>query len=78
MPIARQQFDADVARINEPTEYKTDQNIHPLNCGVCGQILYVDRDTFEHHESARECDLDNQFICINCEQEYEDQAYEQR
>lgn len=76
MPTVRQQFDADVARINEPTEYKTELNIHALNCGVCGQIMYVDQETFDRYERAVECDLDNQFICMNCEHEYEDEAYE--
>lgn len=76
MPTARQQFDGDVAKMNEPTEYKTDRNIHPVNCGARGQMMYVDEGTFEHFERAVECDSDNQFVCLVCEHEYEDEAYE--
>lgn len=76
MPTVRQQFDADLAKANEPTEYTTDLNVHALNCGVCGQIMYVDRDTHDHFERAAECDVDNQFVCTNCDQADHDRAYE--
>lgn len=62
--------------MNEPTEYETELNIHALNCGICGQVMYVDGETYEHFERAAECDLDNQFVCLECEHDYADQAYE--
>jgi DNA replicative helicase MCM subunit Mcm2 (Cdc46/Mcm family) len=65
-----------MAKINEPTEYRTDVNVHALNCGVCGQIMYVDEDTHGQFENAAECDRDNQFVCGKCDQDYEDEAYE--
>lgn len=76
MPTVRQQFDADLAKTDGPTEYRTESNLHALNCGVCGQILYVDQDTYDHFFLASECDRDNQFVCSSCEQDYEDEAYE--
>lgn len=72
MPTARQQFDADMAKPNEPTEYRTDLNVHALNCGMCGQMMYVDEDTYGQFEMAMESDLDNQFVCKECEQYYDD------
>lgn len=76
MPQVREELDADLARTNEPTEFRTDLNRFELPCGVCGRTLYVDEPTVRDFERALEHDLDNQFICSECERDYEDLAYE--
>ena len=76
MQRLREEYDADMIKTNEPTEYKTGLNRCELSCGVCGKLFYVDKETLESYEKALEHDLDNQFICLECEQEYEDLAYE--
>lgn len=76
MPQVREELDADFLKTIEPTEYMTDINRYELPCGVCGRTLYVDAQTLRDFERALEHDLDNQFICSECEQDYEDLAYE--
>ena len=76
MPRLREELDADRIKTSEPTEYETGQNRYKLPCGVCGQTLYVDRQTLESYEKALEYDPDNQFMCADCELEYEESAHE--
>jgi hypothetical protein len=76
IPKIRAELDADIINANEPTEYATDTNRFQLPCGVCGKMLFVDRETLAAYEKALLHDLDNQFICADCEREYEDSAYE--
>lgn len=76
MPGIREEYDADLVKDDEPTEYVTAQNQFDLPCGVCGKLLYVNRETLDAYEKAFAQDLDNQFICADCEQDYEDAAYE--
>ncbi len=76
MPRVREEYDADLIRANEPTDNETAQNRFGLPCSVCGKTLYVDRETLDAYEKALAQDLDNQFICPDCEREYEDAAFE--
>lgn len=76
MPRVKEELDADHIKTNEPTEYKNEVNRFELPCGVCGKTLFVDQKTVRDFERALEHDLDNQFICNDCEREYEDLAYE--
>lgn len=76
IPKIRAEFDADMIEANKQTEYETELNRFELPCGVCGKMLFVDKETLGNYEKALEHDLDNQFICADCEREYEDLAYE--
>ncbi len=77
MPGIREEFDADLIKTNEPTEYETAENRHELACGGCGRTLSVDAQTLADFERDLEHDLDNQFICFECkQQEYEDSVFE--
>ena len=76
MPRVREEYDADLIKTSEPTEHETAQNHFGLPCSVCGGLLYVDRETLDAYEKALAHDLDNQFICADCEREYEDAAFE--
>lgn len=75
-PRLREEYDADLIKPNEPTEYKSGLSRYELTCDACGRTLYVDKETLEKYKKAMEYDLDNQFICSECEREYEDLAYE--
>jgi hypothetical protein len=75
MQRIREEYDADLLKTNEPTEYKTDLNTHELLCSTCGRFLFVDKETAERYEKAMQHDLDNQFICPDCEREQEELAY---
>ncbi len=72
----REEVDADLIKTNLPTEFETELNRYELPCSVCGRLLYVDQSTLESYEKGMEYDLDNQFTCYECEQEYQDLAYE--
>ncbi len=72
MSILREDFEGDLERATRPTAYETELNRCELHCGVCGGVLYVDRETMQKHERALEHDIDNQFICYDCERDYED------
>lgn len=76
MPRVKEELDADFIKTNEPTEYMTDLNRFELPCGVCGKVLFVDQSTVQDLERRLEHDLDHQFICLECEQDYEDLARE--
>jgi len=59
----------------EPTPYATDANRFELRCGMCGEVHYVDGQTFERVNMAARAGLDNPFMCASCE-EYDERAYE--
>jgi hypothetical protein len=71
MQTSRAQYDADLAE-NRVTHTKvpTDTNQYVLNCGICNQSLYVDKQTYENAARAVEEGLDNPFLCSDCEDEY--------
>lgn len=76
MPKLREEADADrVENIVEITDFKTDQNKYELFCGSCGKAFYVDKETSESFNRAMEHDLDNQFLCSDCEREQDEMAY---
>ena len=59
-----------------PTSYKTPVNIYEERCGRCGVIQFVDEATLRGICAASESWLDNSFKCADCEEEYDDLAYE--
>ena len=59
-----------------PTTFKTEENRHELRCGMCGEIYFVDSETFDGVSVAVEAGLDNPFRCEDCEEEYDELAYE--
>jgi hypothetical protein len=59
-----------------PTLYRTALNRFELNCGMCGGVYFVDQATAERvHEAVRQ-GFDNPFRCEDCEEEYDEMAYE--
>jgi len=65
----REEFDADLPKINYPTEYETDSNRFLLTCDLCARQFYVGQAIFENHFKAFEHHSDHQFVCLECEQE---------
>lgn len=56
--------------------FETKPNGHEVRCGMCGQIGYVDEETFQFVSEAIKAGLDNPFKCEICEREYDELAYE--
>ncbi len=71
----RSEFDADLAKEYSATENLTDSNRFKLACSMCGRFLYVDKATLEYYRRAIEEDLDNRFVCADCETEADDLAF---
>ncbi|HYJ90646.1 MAG TPA: hypothetical protein VEV84_05005 [Pyrinomonadaceae bacterium] len=71
MQASRAQFDADrVENWSTYTKFPTNTNQYSLNCGICNQSLYVDKQTYESTVNAIEKGLDNPFVCEDCQAEY--------
>lgn len=49
-----------------PTPYRTGLNRYRLLCNMCGDIYYVDEDTFYMATVAVQKGLDNPFCCDDC------------
>ena len=62
--------------ITGPTTFKTAENQRELRCGMCGDLYFVDEETFCRVTRAIMEGLDNPFKCGDCEDEYDDLAYE--
>jgi hypothetical protein len=59
-----------------PTGYRTGINQFELRCGMCGNLYFVDQPTAERVKTAIEQGLDDPFRCEDCEEEYDEMAYE--
>ncbi len=59
-----------------PTTYETVENRHVLRCGMCGEIYFVDSETLDGVNEAVQSGLDNPFLCEDCQEEYDELAYE--
>lgn len=71
MQATRAQFDANQTEDRGTyTEYPTDENQYNVNCGICNQSLYVDKQQYESVVRAIEEGLDNPFVCDDCREEY--------
>ena len=76
MPQLREEADADrTENYVEMTDFKTEQNRFELFCASCGKQMYVDKETSDRFTRALEQDLDNWFLCLDCEREQDDMAY---
>jgi hypothetical protein len=59
-----------------PTAFKTERNQQPVHCGMCGSLIYIDKETFSFVDDAIKAGLDDPFRCERCKEEYDDMAYE--
>jgi hypothetical protein len=71
MQGTREQFDAD--RIGDRPTYSRIRNgnfQHNLNCSICNQSLYVDKEHYEKVVRSIKEGLDNPFLCEECQEEH--------
>ena len=59
-----------------PTMYRTAENQNELRCGMCGEVYFVNSETLYGVNTAVKEGLDNPFLCADCEEEYDELAYE--
>ena len=59
-----------------PTRYKTFVNGFAARCGMCGDQYFVNESLHAAIITAAREGLDNPFKCADCEEEYDDLAYE--
>jgi hypothetical protein len=79
MIAAREERDADrVENYVKYTEHPTQTNSQEIVCGTCAKAFYVDEQTFHDLSRAIEFDIDNQFVCDDCVEEFHRQAYDDR
>ena len=71
----REEFDADAVARPVPTDYRTETNRYEVPCSGCGKNFYVDEETRRELDRALENDLDDQFICFDCEEQQDELAY---
>lgn len=54
-----------------PTAYRTGPNRYRLLCSMCGEVYYVDAETFRAASSAVLKGLNNPFCCEDCEVKFD-------
>lgn len=66
----------DYAAQSGPSKVRTEANPHELRCGMCGEVYFVSSETLEGVNTAVRAGLDNPFMCGDCEEEYDELAYD--
>jgi hypothetical protein len=54
----------------------TERNGIEVRCGSCARPVYVDDETYRFGSDEIKSGGDNPFRCENCEEEFDDPAYE--
>ena len=73
----RSEYDGDFpTRLHQLSPHQTENRQQEIRCSVCGKLYFVDDETFRAIEKQMNYDLDNQFLCYDCEREYQDAAFE--
>ena len=76
MTTLRSYIDPDQQTVTGPTSFMTERNEIEVRCGICARPVYVDEETYRLGTDEIRSGLDNPFRCENCEDEYDDPAYE--
>lgn len=76
MERLRSEYDADRIAAPGPSRFKSNANPYEVRCGMCGRISFVDDVTFQGIKAATEAGLDYAFSCTECQDEYDELAYE--
>ena len=58
-----------------PTRFRKGPNQSELTCTSCGDLYFVDDNSFDEAMSAMEMGLENPFSCEDCEAEREELAH---
>ena len=76
MPKLREEAQIDVPQAEQRySTFKNEQYPHEILCGSCSTVIYVDDATYESFHRAVAHDPDNQILCDNCLNEYEEEAH---
>ena len=62
--------------VEGPTSYMTFVNRCEARCGMCGGRYFVNESVHAAILTSAEAGLDNPFKCADCEEEYDELAYE--
>ena len=76
MTTLRSYIDPDEQTPTGPTSFRTEQNDIEVRCGSCARPVYVDEETYRYGSDEMKLGGDNPFRCENCDEEYDDPAYE--
>ena len=76
MTTLRSYIDPDQQTATGPTSFMTERNEIEVRCGICARPVYVDEETYRLGSNEIKSGGDNPFRCENCEEEYDDPAYE--
>ena len=75
MQRIREEFDGDQVERRPVADYPATTSPFEIVCSVCGGPMYVDAATRREFQRVMEHELDNKFICDECEQEYDELAH---
>lgn len=75
MQRMRHEFDADRQRRHLPKEFETAEHHFEVPCSLCGTKYYFDANGKLDLEIAMTDADENPFVCVECEEEYEDAAH---
>lgn len=76
MTTLRSYIDPDQQTATGPTSFMTERNEIEVRCGICARPVYVDEETYRFGSDEIKSGLDNPFRCENCEDDYDDLAYQ--
>jgi hypothetical protein len=75
----REEIDGDLSEnYVSISDYKTEQHQHEIICSVCCKTFFANKATHDNICRVIEQGLDNPFLCDDCQQEYDELAYEAR
>ena len=73
----RSEYDSDFPKkLHQFKSHRTENHQQEIRCSVCGKLYFVNDETFKRLERLMKYDLDNQFLCDDCEREYQNAAFE--
>jgi uncharacterized protein with PIN domain len=73
----RSEYDGDFPnKLHEVSKFRTENHQQEIRCSVCGELYFVDDEKFKELERLMKYDMDNQFLCDECERKYQDAAFE--
>ena len=76
MQAIREERDSDrLESYSRQSEVETITHRNEVVCGSCARILFVDDETINNLARALEAEQDNQFMCDECSEELQDQAF---
>lgn len=75
----REELDADLGeRYVDFSDFRSGRNHHEIDCGMCGKVFYTNNIIHENIVRTIEQGLDNPFVCDDCQQEIDAEAYADR